>query len=71
MTSMRESFKLYFGEAKPQHLRRLQLMRQASDMREATWGFLQTGISDLPVDYLGYAQTHLERFLTAASAKLA
>jgi hypothetical protein len=43
-------------------------MRQASDMRETTWGFLQTGISELPVDYLGYAQTHLERFLTAAQS---
>ncbi|MBS1954176.1 MAG: phosphotransferase [Cyanobacteria bacterium SZAS-4] len=62
----REFLKLYFGEVKPQHLSRLQLMRQASDMREATWGFLQTGISELPVDYLDYGQTHLQRFLSAA-----
>ncbi len=66
----KEFLRLYFGEAKPQHLNRLQLMRQASDMREATWGFLQTGISELPVDYLDYGQTHLERFLTAATSTL-
>ena len=31
----------YFGEVRPDHLRRLHLMRLASDMREAMWGFLQ------------------------------
>lgn len=66
----REFLELYFGEVRPQHLNRLQLMRQASDMREATWGFLQTGISELPVDYLDYGQTHLERFLSAAPSSL-
>lgn len=66
----KELLKLYFGNANPRHLSRLQLMRHASDMREATWGFLQTGISKLPVDYLDYGQTHLERFLTAAPSSL-
>jgi thiamine kinase-like enzyme len=60
--------KLYFNEVKPKHLHRLQLMRMASDMREATWGYLQTGISELDVDYLAFGQTHLERFLTAAES---
>jgi len=64
----RAFLKLYFGEVKTKDLYRLQLMRQASDMREATWGFLQTGISKLPVDYLGYGETHLQRFLTAAQS---
>jgi thiamine kinase-like enzyme len=52
-----------FGEVRPDHLRRLRLMRLASDMRESLWGFLQAGISTLDVDFLAYAHTHLERFL--------
>jgi thiamine kinase-like enzyme len=54
---------LYFGEIRPGHLRRLRLMRLASDMREAMWGFLQAAISDLNADYLSYGRKHLERFL--------
>ena len=54
---------LYFGEVRPDRLRRLRLMRLASDMREAMWGFLQAAISTLDIDYLAYGQKHLERFL--------
>jgi thiamine kinase-like enzyme len=54
---------LYFGEVRPDHLRRLRLMRLASDMREAMWGFLQSALSTLDVDYLAYGRKHLERFL--------
>lgn len=57
---------LYFGTVRPEHLRRLRLMRLASDMREATWGFLQAGISTLDFDYLAYGNQHLERFLRNA-----
>lgn len=57
---------LYFGAVRPEHLRRLRLMRLASDMREAMWGFLQAGISTLDFDYLAYGNTHLERFLRNA-----
>jgi thiamine kinase-like enzyme len=55
----------YFGQARPDDLRRLRLMRLASDMREATWGFLQAAISKLhpPAYYLAYGQKHLDRFL--------
>ena len=53
----------YFGGVRPDHLRRLRLMRQASDMREAMWGFLQSELSTLDVDYLAYGRKHLERFL--------
>ena len=59
---------LYFGEVDPEHLRRLRLMRLASDMREALWGFLQAGISTLDFDFLGYGRTHLERFLSASAS---
>jgi thiamine kinase-like enzyme len=53
----------YFGKASPDDLRRLRLMRLASDMREAMWGFLQTGISKLSFDYDTYALRHFNRFL--------
>ena len=53
----------YFGKAQPLDLRRLRLMRLASDMRESMWGFLQTRISKLDFDYEDYGWRHLERFL--------
>ncbi len=67
----RALLEFYFGGARPEHLRRLQLMRLASDMREAMWGYLQAGISKLysPSYYLDYGRTHLDRFLGAASAE--
>ena len=43
-------------------------MRLASDLREAFWGFLQLGISELDFDYAGYAHHHLERFLSNVAA---
>ena len=55
----------YFGEIRPSDLHRLRLMRRASDMREAMWGFLQMGISKLDIDYAAYAHFHLQRFLDA------
>ena len=60
---------LYFGQARPDHLRRLRLMRLASDMREAMWGFLQAALSTLDVDYLAYGRKHLERFLDSSPGK--
>lgn len=58
----------YFGAARPRQMRRLRLMRLVSDMREATWGFLQAGVSRLetPAYYTTYGRKHLTRFLTAA-----
>jgi thiamine kinase-like enzyme len=56
----------YFGKARPAELRRLRLMRLASDMREAMWGFMQMGVSKLDFDYRTYARRHLRRFLVAA-----
>ena len=61
--------KCYFGEARSDDLRRLRLMRLASDMREAMWGFLQTRISKLNFDYQAYARRHFERFLKNAKAR--
>ena len=58
----------YFGEVRPDHQRRLRLMRLASDMREAMWGFLQAAISTLDVDYMAYGRRHLERSINSPSA---
>ena len=58
---------LYLGEVRPDHLRRLKSMKLASDMREAMWGFLQSGVSTLNVDYIAYGRKHLERFLRACA----
>ena len=65
----RELLAGYFGEARPEHLRRLRLMRMVSDLREATWGFVQAGVSKLhePEYYVNYGRKHLERFLAAAA----
>jgi thiamine kinase-like enzyme len=55
--------RLYFGEVRATDVRRLRLMRLVSDMREAMWGFLQSALSTLNEDFLGYGRKHLERFL--------
>jgi thiamine kinase-like enzyme len=39
----------------------LKLMRYMSDFREAMWGVLQSGVSDLDFDFTGYAAEHFER----------
>lgn len=54
---------LYFGAVRPADVRRLRLMRLASDLREAAWGYVQAGISNLDEDFLGYGGKHLQRFL--------
>jgi thiamine kinase-like enzyme len=54
--------RLYFGHSSELLLAQLHLMRLASDLREAFWGFLQSGISTLEFDFIGYGEKHLERF---------
>jgi len=53
----------YFGEVRFTDVAHLHLMRLSSDLREAFWGFLQMGISELDFDYHEYAHRHLNRFL--------
>jgi thiamine kinase-like enzyme len=53
---------LYFGRTDSKLEAQLQLMRLASDLREAFWGFLQAGISTLEMDFIAYGNKHLERF---------
>jgi len=52
----------YFGEP-PVEARRatLKLFRFMSDFREAMWGVVQRGVSELDFDYDEYAQKHFDR----------
>ena len=42
-------------------------MRFMSDFREAMWGVVQQGVSDLDVDYVGWATQHFDRMLRTAA----
>ena len=58
----------YFGEA-PDDRRRatLKLFRFMSDFREAMWGVVQAGVSELDFDFRDYAQKHFDRLERARS----
>jgi thiamine kinase-like enzyme len=58
----------YFGEP-PDDRRRatLKLFRFMSDFREAMWGVVQTGVSELDFDFKEYAQKHFDRLEKAGS----
>ena len=43
-------------------------MRFMSDFREAMWGVVQQGISDLDFDFHAYAGDHFARLLRTAAA---
>jgi thiamine kinase-like enzyme len=59
----------YFGELRDEDARSLRLMRFMSDFREAMWGVVQQGISQLDFDFVAYASEHFERLRrTAAEA---
>jgi thiamine kinase-like enzyme len=45
----------------------LTLMRFMSDFREAMWGVVQQGISELDVDFVAYARTHFGRLQGTAA----
>jgi thiamine kinase-like enzyme len=51
----------YFGAEREADLAALRLMRFMSDFREAMWGVLQSGISELDFDFRGYAAKHFDR----------
>ncbi|MBA2568746.1 MAG: phosphotransferase [Actinobacteria bacterium] len=59
--------KAYFGETREQDLRSLRLMRFMSDFREAMWGVVQQGLSELDFDFLGYADEHFARLERTAA----
>ena len=57
----------YFGIARESDLAALRMMRFMSDFREAMWGVLQCGISDLDFDFKGYAAKHFARMEASAA----
>ena len=62
-----ELLRLYFGEALEDDVRSLTLMRFMSDFREAMWGVVQQGISELDFDFDDYAESHFERLRATAA----
>jgi thiamine kinase-like enzyme len=56
-----ELLRAYFGETSPSGRASLALMRFMSDFREAMWGVVQQGISELDFDFEGYADEHFSR----------
>jgi thiamine kinase-like enzyme len=63
----RELLDAYRGEARPGDLDALRLMRYMSDFREAMWGIVQRGISELDFDFAAYAAEHFERLARTAA----
>ena len=53
----------YFGEVQDEDREHLRSMKFMSDFREAMWGVVQQGISNLDVDFEDYAHRHFERAL--------
>ncbi|GAC1513785.1 MAG: phosphotransferase family protein [Candidatus Dormibacteraceae bacterium] len=57
----------YAGHLQASSVARLALMTIMSDFREAMWGVVQQGISELAFDFAGYAGHHFERLLSSAN----
>jgi thiamine kinase-like enzyme len=51
----------YFEEENTSQWARLKVMKIMSDFREAMWGTVQVGISDLDTDFRAYADKHFSR----------
>ena len=56
----------YFGEVRAADLAALRLMRFMSDFREAMWGVVQQGVSELDFDFEGYAREHFAKLARTA-----
>ena len=57
----------YFGEVAEADLHALRLMRFMSDFREAMWGVVQQGLSELEFDFADYAEEHFARLERTAA----
>ena len=62
-----ELLRAYFGELRTKDAAALELMRFMSDFREAMWGVVQQGISELDFDFADYAMRHFERLERTAA----
>ncbi len=58
----------YFGDVTDRALTDLRRMKFMSDFREAMWGVLQSGISELDFDFNAYAAKHFDRMLANVPA---
>jgi thiamine kinase-like enzyme len=58
----------YFGEVAKGDLDAVGMMKFMSDFREAMWGVLQSGISELDFDFNGYASRHFDRLAAHSRA---
>ncbi len=63
----RRLLEAYFGAVRDRDLASIRLMRFMSDFREAMWGVLQSGISELDFDFDAYAAKHFARMERTAS----
>jgi len=57
----------YLGAVTARDRASLRVMRFMSDFREAMWGVVQQGISELDFDFVGYAGEHFERLERTAA----
>jgi thiamine kinase-like enzyme len=58
----------YFAEEpNARRVATLRLMKFMSDFREAMWGVVQTVLSELDFDFVGYANKHFDRMLATAA----
>jgi thiamine kinase-like enzyme len=57
----------YAGGLRDEDARALRLMRFMSDFREAMWGVVQQGISELDFDFVAYAAEHFGRLRRTAA----
>jgi thiamine kinase-like enzyme len=53
----------YFKDVQPNHWAHLKIMKIMSDLREATWGMVQIGISKLDFDFYEYADKFFGRVI--------
>jgi thiamine kinase-like enzyme len=63
-----ELLRVYFGDRNDADAASLAAMRFMSDFREAMWGVVQQGISELDFDFAEYAERHFERLERTAAA---
>jgi thiamine kinase-like enzyme len=57
----------YLGAVEPSALATLTVMRFMSDFREAMWGVVQQGVSELDFDFVAYADEHFDRLRRTAA----
>jgi thiamine kinase-like enzyme len=62
-----EELLVAYGDAGPSARAALRLMRFMSDFREAMWGVVQQGISELDFDFVAYAEEHFRRLERTAA----